>query len=63
MGYIKMISGEKKARLVLILIALALSGASAQDYSDLYKEISPSVVVVVAYDKNNTPISQGSGFS
>lgn len=41
---------------------LIAPSAISQDFSNLYKDVSPSVVVIIAHDSKNNSISQGSGF-
>ena len=48
--------------LLPIIFIIITAPAVSQDFSKIYKEVSPSVVVVFAYDSNNRLISQGSGF-
>ena len=52
----------KNISLIFICLLLFTSLAVSQDFSGLYKDLSPSVVIVIAYDSKNSPISQGSGF-
>ena len=53
----------KRISFILLLFLLLLAPISiSQDFSNLYKDVSSSVVIVTAYDSNNNPISQGSGF-
>ena len=47
---------------IFIYLLLVTSLGMSQDFSGLYKDVSPSVVVVIAYDLVTDSISQGSGF-
>jgi len=49
-------------KLIFIFGIIFFNVAISQDFSSLYKEVSPSVVAVIAYDSKNNQISQGSGF-
>jgi Trypsin-like peptidase domain len=54
------------ARLVIVLVALAACFHSAPvrsaDFAPLFRKVSPSVVLVMAFDENDQPKALGSGF-
>jgi tetratricopeptide (TPR) repeat protein len=52
----------KDISLIFICLLLFTSLAVSQDFSSLYKDASPSVVIVFAYDSKSNSVSQGSGF-
>ena len=47
---------------IFIYLLLVSSLGMSQDFSGLYKDVSPSVVVVIAHDSKDNLVSQGSGF-
>jgi serine protease Do len=52
----------KNISFIFIYLILSTSLAVSQDFSSLYKDVSPSVVVILAHDLITNSISQGSGF-
>ncbi len=62
MGETEVKSLLKNISLIFICLLLFTSLAVSQDFSSLYKDVSPSVVVIIAYDLITNSISQGSGF-
>ena len=54
---------EKTFFITILLIAkMLLPAVSFADADKIFKENNKAVVVVVAYDEKNKPISKGSGF-
>ncbi|MBI3353889.1 MAG: hypothetical protein HY034_03235 [Nitrospirae bacterium] len=47
---------------LLLIIKILLPSISFADADKIFKENNKAVVVVVAFDEKNKPISQGSGF-
>ena len=47
---------------LLLIVKLLLPSISFADADKIFKENNKAVVVVVAFDEKNEPISQGSGF-
>ncbi len=47
---------------LLLIVKMLLPSISFADADKIFKENNKAVVVVVAFDEKNKPISQGSGF-
>ncbi len=48
--------------LLFLLCSLFSSNLLAQDISSIYNHSKDSIVLIVAYDKNKTPLGMGTGF-
>jgi serine protease Do len=62
MNMTKVKSLSKDISLIFIYLSLFTPMTVSQDYSSIYKDASPSVVIVFAYDSKSNSVSQGSGF-
>ena len=47
---------------ILVLIFLCINQISAQSIKQIYDDSKSSIVLIVSYDKNQTPLGMGSGF-
>jgi S1-C subfamily serine protease len=57
---------RKTIRSILLLAVLILffsqSPLAQENLPEIFKQVSPSVVVIITFDSNGKPLSQGSGF-
>jgi S1-C subfamily serine protease len=51
-----------KQLLLILLTAILSTGLKAQDVKTIYNKSKTSIVLIVTYDSNQTPLALGSGF-